>query len=224
MYRVLIVEDDPMVAMINEQYTKKSGDFDVVGIANSGRKALEILEKEAVDLIILDVFMPNMSGVELLGKIRENDVDADVIMVTAANDTNTLEATLRLGVVDYLVKPFAFERFKAALLRFVAQKEALCGVTVFNQQKVDSMLQKESKENEEELPKGIQKETMNRIMEFLNDNDKVSMTGEDIGIEIGLSGVTVRRYLNYLVGTGMVNGEMDYETGGRPCIKYSIKK
>ena len=104
-YKVLIVEDDPMVAMINEQYVLKNPSFTVAGTCRNGAEALQFLESNPVDLILLDVFMPVMNGTETLKKIRENKIDSEVIMVTAANDTATIEDTMHLGVLDYLIKP-----------------------------------------------------------------------------------------------------------------------
>ena len=102
-YKVLIIEDDPMVAMINEQYATKNPNFVSAGICRNGKDALEFLSKNKVDLVVLDVYMPYMDGVETLKKIREQNIQTEVIMVTAANDTATLEKTMNLGVVDYLV-------------------------------------------------------------------------------------------------------------------------
>ena len=121
MYKVLIVEDDPMVAMINEQYISRNKQFCVVGKCKDGKSALEFLEKNSVDLIVLDVFMPYTDGFETLRQIRKKKISADAIMVTAANDRDSLEEALHLGVVDYLVKPFTFDRFRMAMDKFIAQ-------------------------------------------------------------------------------------------------------
>ena len=125
MYKVLIVEDDPMVAMINEQYISKNKQFSVVGKCKDGKSALEFLEKQEADLVVLDVFMPQMDGFETLRQIRKKQISVDVIMVTAANDRESLEEALHLGIIDYLVKPFTFERFRIALEKFIAQTGAL---------------------------------------------------------------------------------------------------
>ena len=92
MYKVLIVEDDPMVTMINEQYVKKNKNFEIVGKCSDGLSALEFLEHNEVDLIVLDVYMPHMDGFETLRRIRNKQIAVEVIMVTAANDRNSLES------------------------------------------------------------------------------------------------------------------------------------
>ncbi|MCR5344982.1 MAG: response regulator, partial [Lachnospiraceae bacterium] len=110
MYKVLIVEDDPMVAMINEQYIEKNELFRVVNKVNNGEEAIAYLKEISVDLIIMDVYMPRLSGIETLREIRRLDINTPVIMVTAANDGKTFEEAMTLGAIDYLVKPFAYER------------------------------------------------------------------------------------------------------------------
>lgn len=222
MYRVLIVEDDPMVAMINEQYVTRNKNFTVVGRCKDGKSALEFLETQEADLMILDVFMPYADGFETLREIRKNKTSVDVIMVTAANDKESLEEALHLGVVDYLVKPFTFERFRVALDKYMAQMDALKELGTLNQKNIDFIIDNSRKKSEELHPKGIQEKTLELILEQLKKHDSEWLTGDEIAEHIGLTGVTVRRYMNYLAETGVVVGEMNYETGGRPCMRYCI--
>ena len=224
MFRVLIVEDDPMVAMINEQYVNRNKQFSVVGKCKDGASALEFLDKQDVDLIILDVFMPYQDGFETLRQIRKNKISVDVIMVTAANDKESLEEALHLGVVDYLVKPFTFERFRIALDKYVAQVAALKDLDTLNQKNIDFIIDNSRKKSEELHPKGIQEKTLQLILEQLKHHDSEWLTGDAIAEQTGLTGVTVRRYMNYLTETGKVYGEMNYETGGRPCMLYRMGK
>lgn len=224
MYRVLIVEDDPMVAMINEQYINRNKNFSVIGKCRDGSSALSFLEENSVDLLILDVFMPHTDGFELLRKIREKQITVDVIMVTAANDRTSLEEAIHLGVVDYLVKPFAYDRFQIALGKFISQTNALKDVETLNQKNIDYIIGNSAKESENAYPKGIQEKTLRMILDYLRGSENEWFTGEAIAEKVGLSSVTVRRYMNHLVETGAVNGEMNYETGGRPCMLYRIEK
>ena len=222
MYKVLIVEDDPMVAMINEQYISKNKQFSVVGKCKDGKSALEFLEKQEADLVVLDVFMPQMDGFETLRQMRKKQISVDVIMVTAANDRESLEEALHLGIIDYLVKPFTFERFRIALEKFIAQTGALKHIETLNQQSIDFIIDNSRKKSEEIHPKGIQEKTLNLILEYLKENEETWMTGDEIAGKIGLTSVTVRRYMNYLTESGMVVSEMNYETGGRPCMMYRV--
>ena len=222
MYKILIVEDDPMVAMINEQYIKKNKNFELVGKCSNGAAALEFLENNEVDLLVLDVYMPQMDGFETLRRVRNKQITVDAIMVTAANDRNSLEEALHLGVVDYLVKPFTFDRFQMALEKYISQNSALKDVETLNQKNIDHIIDNARKKSDDLHPKGIQGKTTELILEYLKENSGRSFTGDEIAEKVGLTGVTVRRYMNYLAESGRVIGEMNYETGGRPCMKYRI--
>ena len=222
MYKVLIVEDDPMVAMINEQFVSRHKDFVVAHKCNDGKSALEYLDECKVDLIILDVFMPYMDGFETLRQIRKKQISVDVIMVTAANEREQLKEGLHLGVVDYLVKPFTFERFKVALDKFIAQVEALKDLDKVNQKNIDFLIDKSRKRANELYPKGVQEKTLQTIIEHLKENKNKWLTGDEIAEKVGLTGVTVRRYMTHLSETGMVIADMNYGTGGRPCMLYKL--
>ena len=222
MYKVLIVEDDPMVAMINEQYIKKNKNFEIVGRCKDGTEALDFLENSTADLMILDVYMPRLNGFETLRQIRNRRIIIDAVLVTAANDKESLEEALHLGIVDYLVKPFTFERFQMALEKYIAQNNALKCIDTLSQTNIDHIIDNSRKKCEDLLPKGIQEKTLLLIMDQLRKNKGLWFTGDEISELLNLSSVTVRRYLNYLSETGKINSKMNYETGGRPCMRYGI--
>lgn len=219
MYKVLVVEDDPMVRMINEQYVRMNKDFCIASSVKNGQEALDYIKENKVDLVILDVFMPFMNGVEFLKKLREQKLKTEVIMVTAANDTATLEETMHLGVIDYLVKPFALERFQVALEKFTAKMNAINGSDLLDQNLIDSIISNSPQKKSKEYPKGIQEKTLERIKTcFENKNDWHSV--ELIAEKLGISIVTVRHYVNYLVKEGFLQESINYETGGRPSMLY----
>ena len=222
-YSVLIVEDDPMVSMINEQYVLKGADFTIAGTCRNGNEAIEFLKSHTTDLILLDVYMPVMDGIAVLKKIREMKISSEVIMITAANDTTTIENTMHFGVLDYLIKPFAYERFNVALEKFKIKHNLLKGSQVLDQHSLDSLItanfQKEKKELNINLPKGIQRTTLNRIKIFFDQNQNwqsVDMISEELGISV----VTARNYLNYLVTQKIILEDINYSTGGRPSMLY----
>ena len=220
-YKVLIVDDDPMVAMINEQYVCKNKQFKVVGSCRNGRDALDFLEKNPADLVIMDVYMPDMDGLETLKNIRQKKIQTEVIMVTAANDVATLEDTMHLGVIDFLIKPFAYERFQIALEKFISNRNAFRDSPVLNQSSVDSIITNAKKVSSKEYPKGIQEKTLGLIRDYFEKNSGW-LSGEVIAENVGLSSVTIRRYMNFLVGSGEVEESINYETGGRPSMLYKL--
>ena len=217
----MIVEDDPMVAMINEQFVNRCGDFSVTHRCSNGEDALAILGSAPVDLVIMDVYMPRLDGIETLKKIREKDIPVSVIMVTAANDNSTVEEAVRLGAIDYLVKPFTFDRFKQALEKFRSGKQVLDADRTLDQKNIDILMGNATTVRQEQEPKGIQDKTRERLMDCLAVSGEW-LTGEEISEKTELSVVTVRKYMNYLVDTGEVHGRMHYETGGRPSMLYRV--
>ncbi len=223
-YKVLIVEDDPMVAMINEQYVTRTKGFTVAGSCRNGQDAIEFLEKNEVNLVIMDVFMPYMDGIETLKQIRGRKFDVEVIMVTAANDTPTLEQAMHLGVLDFLIKPFAFERFQVALEKFASKESFLKGTSVLNQNFIDNIIATPApvKKDGKGYPKGIQEKTLKNIIEYF-ESASGWQSGDFIAEKLGISIVTVRHYLGYLVQTGQIEETINYETGGRPSMLYKSK-
>ncbi len=222
MYKILIVEDDPMVAMIDEQYILKNHDFQVVSSCRNGSDAIDYLKANQVDLVLLDVFMPIMDGIETLKKIRELKINTEVIMVTAANDTKTLEETIHLGVLDYLIKPFAYARFQVALEKFDSKMKALKKSQTMDQNFIDSLISNSIQKEQIELPKGIQEKTLTLIKNYLTENP-LWQTGDMIAEKIGISIVTIRHYMDFLEKVDFAEKDINYETGGRPCLLYKKK-
>ncbi len=218
-YKVLIVDDDPMVADINRHYVEKNSLFCVTGQARNGEEALSFLEENKVDLIVLDVFMPVMDGIETLKNIRNKKIPSEVIMVTAANDTATLDQTMHLGVLDYLVKPFSLERLQISLEKFISRYNLINKNTTIDQSIIDSLITNPSLAKPEELPKGIQKKTLEIILKYF-DNTTIWQSVDMVSEKIGISIVTIRRYMNYLVDEKILEETINYETGGHPSTLY----
>lgn len=221
-YNVIVIEDDPMVAQIDRMYVEKTPELEVTGVFANGLEAIEFVKKNNVDLIILDYYTPFMNGKQFLTKLREeHGFDSEVIMVTAETQFEEVRKMYSLGVIDYLVKPFDYNRFQKAVDRFLLIKEGGNKKNV-NQEEIDKFFGTSSFKTEEKvLVKGIQKKTLNIFMNYLNANVNVPLTCDKITADINLSVVTVRHYLSYLVEEGVVTSEINYSTGGRPCIIYT---
>lgn len=223
MYRVVIVEDDPMVSFLNQSYVEGDPRFQVENTFQDGCSARDWLLENPVDLLILDVYMPRISGLELLRSLRSQKVAADVIMVTAAHDAGTVDALLKLGVMDYLVKPFTRQRFQQALDAFCFHREAMsCGV--LEQKTLDQMFAAPALRQEPGAipPKGLQEITLERLRACLRAAPAEGLSSEAIARQTGLSAVTVRHYMNYLANQGEVSSTVKYDTGGRPSRLYHI--
>ena len=225
MYHVMIIEDDPMVASINRQYVEATPSFQTDRVFKSGTEALEYLKDHTTDLIILDYYTPLMNGDVFIDRLHAMGKTPAIIMVTSANDTDIVRSLLSRGVLDYLVKPFEYARFRTALERFAAQQEYLRGARPsLSQNAVDQVVAgpDPAAESVPQLSMVLNYATLNMIRRFLAEHPEGLFTSEQIAKQIHLSRITIRRYMNYLVDIGEIVSSIDYKTGGRPSIQYSL--
>ena len=220
MIRVIIVEDDPMVAQLNGAFLDRMEGFAVQGIFANGQEALEYLQENPVELALVDVYMPVCSGVELLRQMRGSGIQTAVIMITAATEMKIVEESLRLGIEDYLIKPFSYDRLRDSVLRFRDKNALVQNSSRASQAMVDRLLGNYQKKKD--LPKGLNAKTLEAIRMVMNREPEGDHTCESLSSATGLSRVTVRHYLNYLIDTGILTSAIDYETGGRPRVLYRV--
>lgn len=220
----MIVEDDPMVASINQQYLERNQNLKIVGQFRNGQEALEYLENNGADLAVVDYYMPIMDGLEFVRKCHEKNIKTDVIIVTAANTAQDISEFLQLGIVDYLVKPFTYERFQKAIDKYLYRKNLAKQNKTLDQAEIDKLLSQDQNIRPAEkvvLEKGLQEQTLERIRTYLEEHKGTLMSSNEIASEVNLSRITVRRYMNYLVENREIISQIDYSTGGRPSIKYT---
>ncbi|MFM2590081.1 response regulator [Vibrio sp. TBV020] len=218
--RVMIIEDDLAIAQLHQRYLEQVGGYEVIGIATTKLEAKLQLDVLNPDLLLLDVYLPDGTGLEILHDLRTEHLSCDVILITAARDVETLQQAMRGGVVDYLLKPVVFPRLDAALKKYVLQKQQLNHADGLDQNIVDKMLQastiNEAPKNR--LPKGIDSVTLDKIKALFDDS--ALMTADEAGEQIGASRTTARRYLEYLISTGELEADLNYGTVGRPERTY----
>lgn len=220
MIKVLIVEDDPMVAELNRRYLEQIDGFILIAIARNVNEALIRLEKHEIDLVLLDIFMPGMNGLELLDKIREEERDIDVIVVSAASDMHTIKKVLRSGVVDYLIKPFEFERLNTALSAYRNQALFMRNRDVMNQAELDRRILGREQQGQTELNKGLCRNTLKAVWEIIRATKGQAFTTEEMANNVGISRVSMRKYLEFLKQIDVLSMEVIYGTVGRPVYKY----
>jgi len=227
MIRVALVEDDPMVAELNRLYLGRVTGFETVASLRSAAEALDLLQSSPVDLLLLDIFMPGQSGLELMGEIRRLGLAVDVIFVTAARDTATIDRALKLGAVDYLIKPFEFERLQQALERYRETHRMLREGQALDQGELDRRLARRPKEGGpmEALPKGLDRNTLDKVLQAILAWPEATpwFTSEDIGQQVGISRVSVRKYLEFLCALKTLRMEPGYGTGGRPVHRFQVQ-
>lgn len=232
MMKIMIIEDDPMVRMIIEAFIEKVGNFNIVSQASDIDEAQAFLEDNEVDLILLDVFLPLGSGIDLLKWIREKEIEVDAILITAENTKTSIKEAFRFGAIDYIVKPFVFERFKEALDNFVFRHQGLIGQDDIKQEDIDKYIKGLKVENLKDdtnivydgvnLARGLNVNTYNRVYNFMKtQNDEV--TADFVASEVGLARVTVRRYLDYMAKEDKITLIQSYGKIGRPTHFYKRK-
>ncbi|PGZ97761.1 response regulator [Bacillus pseudomycoides] len=222
MIKVLIVEDDPMVAMLNKHYLEQVEGFELVHIAKSVNEAVQILEESHIDFILLDIFMPGDTGFELLLHIRNKEKETDVMMISAVQDMASIKKALQYGVVDYLIKPFTFERFKEALSAYREKFRFMKEQQNINQSELDALiLQKEKVETSvsKELPKGLTKQTLQLIWKQIESLHGKAFTTDEMAQLVGISRVSIRKYVMFLIEIEVLENEMVYQQVGRPVSK-----
>jgi two-component system, CitB family, response regulator len=225
---VLIVEDDLRIAEIQKRFLEQIEGFQTVGIAASYLEAKTLLDILQPDLLLLDVYFPDMNGIDLLKETKQQSKQIDVIMITATKEINRVQEAISIGVFDYIIKPVVFERFRQSLLRYKEYYGNFLQLgkdnTHVTQQQVDKLLRKvaDGAGNEKSyLPKGIDPLTLEKVMEVLG-KVEYGLTAESVAKEIGVSRTTARRYLEHLVYNESIEADLSYGTVGRPERVYMV--
>ena len=198
MINVLVVEDDPMVAQLHEHYLSQIKGFQLCDIAGNGDTALKLLRQNKYDLIILDVFMPTMDGLQLLAKIRESGYDVDV---------------------NYIIKPFEFERFNLALNNYLKRYQIVEEQGIIKQADLDTTIMRQENQVAVTLPKGLDKNTLGTVWDCICSIDGMFTTEEVAGM-VGISRVSIRKYLEFLKSLHLLKLDLHRGSVGRPVYKY----
>lgn len=218
MIRVLVVDDDFMVAKVQCGFVARVPGFDVVGVAHSGAEALAAVDRLRPDLVLLDIYLPDVSGLEVLRRLREGDAVVDVLAVTAARDVNTIRSALRGGVVHYLIKPFSFDALRDRLERYAVAHQGLSGSREVVQDDVDRLFVA-LRPIPIELPKGLTRPTADMVAAALRAAGG-DLSATECADLVGLSRVSTRRYLEHFVGAGKAGVTLRYGSAGRPERRY----
>jgi response regulator of citrate/malate metabolism len=215
--RVLVVDDDFMVAKVNTGYVQRTPGFDVVGVAHSAAEALAKVVELTPDLVLLDVYLPDRSGLDVLADLRTAAAECDVLMVTAARDEATIKAAMRGGAVSYVVKPFDQDVLSAKLGEFARRRERLAR-GLRRQGDVDELFGAAGR-TEPLPPKGLAPETVTLVSSVLRSHEG-DLSAAECGELAGLSRVSARRYLEHLVTSGRASVRLRYGNAGRPERRY----
>jgi len=226
---VLIVDDDAMVAELNYRYVTQLPDFQCCGVASTLEKAKELIlnPKQTIDLILLDVYMQQDNGLDLLPVLRSLRCPIDVIMISSASDAETIKKSLHYGVVDYLIKPFQFERFAEALTNWKQKKMLMDNQEHYAQSELDRILHGTqtpvvSTSDPKRLPKGLTAQTLRTICQWIDTNADIEFSTEDLSTAVLISRVSCRKYLVWLEEMKILHTNVHYGVTGRPVYRYRL--
>jgi len=221
--RVLVVEDDPVAAQAHAAYVLRVPGFAVQAVVRSGGGALRVLgdSDSAVDLVLLDMQLPDQHGLEVVRAMRAGSHPADVIAVTSARDLGVVRAAVSLGVVQYLLKPFAFAALRDKLERYAEFRMRVAeeGDDV-GQGEVDRALAAlRGTDSTGALPKGMTPATLEAVVAAVRAAGN-GLSAAETAERVGASRVTARRYLEHLADNAVVVRAPRYGAPGRPEVAY----
>jgi response regulator of citrate/malate metabolism len=214
---VLVVEDEPLAAEAHGRYVERVPGFAVAGTAHTRAEAGRLLARTPVDLVLLDLYLPDGHGLRLVRSLRAAGCTADVIAVTSARDLAVVREGVSLGVVQYVLKPFTFATLRDRLVRY-AEFRATVG-EASGQEEVDRAISVLRAPQPEALPKGMSGPTLEAVTRVLREAT-AGITASAAGSAAGISRITARRYLEHLVTAGRAARSPQYGQVGRPELCY----
>lgn len=228
--RILVVEDDPLVARIHEQYVNATPGFRCVGTASTAQEALRLADALHPDLVLLDVYLPDRPGIDVLKEIRQREIPTDVVLVTAAQDVGTVRTSLRYGALDYLIKPFTRDRLEQSLRAYRRMLNRLEEGPTVSQVTIDSLRGDRLAASDRQagipaldvdMPKGLTAWTLRQVLLYLL-NQHEPQSAAAVGVGVGLSRIAARRYLEYLCSIGRAERVLRHQRVGRPLHLYQV--
>jgi response regulator of citrate/malate metabolism len=212
----VVVDDDFMVAKIHAAFVERTPGFEVVRMVHTGADALRAVHELHPDLVLLDIYLPDRSGVEILERLRAETPDVDVLVITAAREVDTVRRALRGGAVNYLIKPFEYDALRQRLEQYAATHRHLAEVTAAAQSDIDRVFGTRARSRP--LPKGLSSETAELVEDVLRTASS-DLSASECATLAGLSRISARRYLEFFAETGRVGVRLRYGAG-RPERRY----
>jgi response regulator of citrate/malate metabolism len=229
MIRTLVVDDDFRVGQIHSEYVRRVQGFDVVGRAVTVADALLAVPALQPDLLLLDIFLPDGSGLDILRQLSQDQVASrpDALVITADHDISSVRAAMKLGAVGYLVKPFGSADLAERLTTYRQLRDrvdALSQAATADQADVDALFSAARPPAIPRIPsKGHSAPTLSAIHQALRAS-RSALSAAEAAEATGVSRATAQRYLSYLVKEGTARLELRYGTNGRPEHRYLITR
>jgi response regulator of citrate/malate metabolism len=219
MIDVLVVDDDFMVARIHCGFVERIEGFRVVGTASTGEQAVAKVDELRPDLVLLDLYLPDMFGLDVVTRLRAARHDCDVLVISAAREAEAVRRAVRYGAVNYLLKPFGFDELRTRLEQYAARRNAPRATVVSDQADVDRVLSRSGSVATPALPRGLSTQTAELVERALREHTG-TLSAAECANQVGISRVSARRYLEHFSGTGRAEVTLRYGAAGRPERRY----
>ncbi|MCZ0751641.1 response regulator [Aeromonas enteropelogenes] len=222
----LVIEDDDRIGAILSELVAATPGFFLLGRAGTLAQADEMMAGVVPQLLLVDISLPDGSGLEWVNRLRSHNREAYVIMVTASREVETIQQALNLGVHDYIIKPLRLFRIQQSLDEILQLHRKLCERGRLEQEDLDKLLGKGRPQAREMriTPKGIDSITLRQVLELLAGEPDSVFSTDTVALRLSLSRTTARRYLEYLESEDRVDVELNYGQRGRPERRYRWRR
>jgi response regulator of citrate/malate metabolism len=222
--RALIVDDDFRVARLHAEVAGQVPGFDVIGVAHTASAALEAAARHRPDLVLLDLYLPDASGLEVLRHIRALPDPPDVVVLSAAQDMASVRTAMRHGALHFLIKPFELDALRDPLARYAQLHSHRSAEREIDQEEIDTLFGVMRRSGASvRLPKGRSGHTTELVLGALADAGRPLSAGE-LAERVGISRATAQRYLSSLAEGGSVRLGLRYGATGRPEHRYELER
>ncbi|MEC5201790.1 MULTISPECIES: response regulator [unclassified Arthrobacter] len=213
-FRVLIVDDDFHVAKLHAAYVDSVAGFLALAPAGSASQALQAIHSLRPDLVLLDVYLPDASGLDLL-----HQLDVDTMILSAASDTASLRVAFRRGALGYLLKPFTAESLSQQLRSYARYRRILAQPGNATQDSVERA-KRALIPGDVTVTAKPRSATEAAVLESLEPDEQYSAA--EVATRVGVSRATAQRYLSALADDGAVDIQLRYGSTGRPEHRYGL--
>ena len=221
MISVVVIDDDFRVAKIHSSFVARMDGFTMAGVAHSGAEARALVAEVKPDLILLDLYLPDIFGLDLLNQLRVQGLHCDVIVISAGNESRTVHQAVQLGVTNYLLKPFTFADLQQRLDDYRLNRASNHPYRLGDQSEIDRLFGRPGRSVLEQLPKGMSPETATLILSKVAENAG-GVSALECAEIVGISRVSARRYLEHYTSQGLMSVTLRYGTAGRPERRYAM--
>jgi len=223
MISVVVIDDDFRVAKIHSSFVSRLDGYEVAGVANSGADALRLVKDVEPDLMLLDLYLPDVFGLDLLNQMRVEGLLCDVIVISAGNDSKTVQQAVQLGVTNYLLKPFTFADLRQRLDDYRLTRASIPPYRLGDQSEIDRFFGRPGLTQQEQLPKGMSPETATLVLTQVATSTE-GVSASECAESVGISRVSARRYLEHYAANGLMSVTLRYGHAGRPVRRYALSQ